>query len=72
MLVGKKVREMRLKRSWSQTKLADIANVPQTTISTIENKTISPDSVTLNKLAIALGTTVDNLLNDENAKEVTK
>lgn len=65
MKIGARVKELRHANGWSQGKLADKAQVTQSTISTIENRTIHPDAVTLNKIAKALGITIDNLINHE-------
>lgn len=68
MTIGQRVKQERERYGWSQAHLSDISGVPQTTISTIESRTKSPNVIVLNKLAKSLGTTVDDLLTEEVTK----
>lgn len=65
MALGEKVRELRLKLGWNQVTLAKKADVPQATVSRIERgKVTQPKIGQLQKLAEALGTTIDYLMGD--------
>lgn len=60
--MGNKIREMRLEKGMSQDKLADLSGVDRVSISLIETgKTVNPSIKTLGKIALALGTTVDDI-----------
>lgn len=65
MTIGERVKARRQQLGWTQAKLADEANMAQTTVSTIEGRTKRPDVITLNDIAKALGVTVDDLLTEE-------
>lgn len=57
------IRELRLKRGWSQSKLAKKAGVKQSVLSYIENgRTKNPRIDTLTAIAAALGVPVDRLM----------
>ena len=57
------IRELRLKRGWSQSELARRAGVKQSIISYIENgKTKNPRIDTLSAIATALGVPVGRLI----------
>lgn len=53
--IGKKVSELRKERGLTQVELADLAELPQSHISRIENSRLSPSCVTIKKIADALG-----------------
>lgn len=60
--MGNKIRERRLEKGMSQDKLADLSGVDRVSISLIETgKTVNPSIKTLGKIALALGTTVDDI-----------
>lgn len=60
--MGNKIRERRLEKCMSQDKLADLSGVDRVSISLIETgKTVNPSIKTLGKIALALGTTVDDI-----------
>ena len=60
--MGNKIRERRLEIGMSQDKLADLSGVDRVCISLIETgKTVNPSIKTLGKIALALGTTVDDI-----------
>lgn len=65
MTIGEKIKLHRERKGFSQTKLADISGVPQTTISGLENKNVIPSVLIADKLAKALGVTVNDLLSDK-------
>lgn len=65
MTLGDKVKELRLKLGWKQVTLANKSGIPQATISRIESGGVSqPKMGQLQKLAEALGTTIDYLAGD--------
>ena len=51
----KTIKELRLKKLWSQAKLAQLSGVSRTTIVAIENNQHKPQPLTIHKLAKALG-----------------
>jgi DNA-binding XRE family transcriptional regulator len=48
------VKELRLRKLWSQAKLAKVSGVSRTTIVAIENNQHAPQPLTIHKLAKAL------------------
>lgn len=57
------IKELRLKRGWTQTKLAEVAGIRQGVLSYIESgRTKHPRSDTLAAIAAALGVSVDKLM----------
>ena len=65
MALADKVRELRQKLGWNQATLAQQSDITQATISRIENgKVTQPKMGQLQKLAEALGTTIDYLAGD--------
>ncbi|EMX0221670.1 helix-turn-helix transcriptional regulator [Vibrio fluvialis] len=59
---GKKVQELRLEQSLSQEKLAEIAELDRTYISSIERGQRNVSILNIVKIALALGTTASLLL----------
>lgn len=60
---GEKIRKLRRNRDWTQEKLAELANVdPKTVIELEAGKRANPTLQTLNKLARALKTSLEELL----------
>lgn len=53
--LGKKIRDLRMKRDWTQEDLAKFAGLPQSHISRLESGKHSPSNATLQKIAKALG-----------------
>lgn len=53
-LLGKRIREIRLKRKLTQEKLAELVDIGTPNISYIENGKFAPSSETLEKIALAL------------------
>ena len=68
--IGRKIRDLRRQKNWSQINLAKAACVDQATISRIEAETKMPRTDTLSAIAIALGVSADALL-DVNAGSET-
>lgn len=64
--LGKKVRELRKSKEWSQIKLEELSSVDRTYISDIERGVRNPSIKTLEKLAKALKTSVSDLTNFDN------
>ena len=65
MALADKVKELRQKLGWKQVTLAKNSGIPQATISRIESgKVTQPKMGQLQKLADALGTTIDYLAGD--------
>jgi transcriptional regulator with XRE-family HTH domain len=60
-LVGDKVRELRKARGWLQQDLADRAGVSMQTVSNLETRRHVPETVTLAKIARALGVPLGEL-----------
>ncbi|RDU64956.1 transcriptional regulator [Helicobacter didelphidarum] len=60
--IGNKIREERQRQSLSQEKLAEIANVHRTYIGMIERAEKNITLVSLEKIAIALGLDIRDLL----------
>lgn len=58
--VGKKVRDAREAHPMTQDQLSEATGLPQPHISRIENGKLSPSRVTLEKIAAALGKTVED------------
>ncbi|HFK1747788.1 helix-turn-helix transcriptional regulator [Bacillus paranthracis] len=58
-----KVKEKRLNKGWTQSKLAEKSGVPQPTISHIENGTLKNPSIkSIKNIASALGINLEELL----------
>lgn len=60
----KKLKYYREKKNWSQTKLAEASGVSQTYISELEAGKKQPTIPIVKKLAVALGVTKSELLDD--------
>ncbi|EJN6816656.1 helix-turn-helix transcriptional regulator [Listeria monocytogenes] len=63
MTAGENMKLIRVKKSMTQAKLADVSGVPQTTISGIEGGK-TPTLIIAKKLADALEVTTDDLLKE--------
>ncbi len=61
-LLARNLRQIRLKRSWSQDDLADEAKVRQALVSALEIATANPTLETLDRIAAALDLDVADLL----------
>ena len=62
IVTGRKIRELRHAKNWSQLDLANAANIDQATVSRIEAETKVPRTDTLVAIATALGVPPDVLL----------
>lgn len=61
--LGEKIRKLRKDRDWTQEHLAELANIdPKTVIELEAGKRANPTLQTLNKLARALKTSLEDLL----------
>ena len=58
------IKELRLKKLWSQAKLAKVSGVSRTTIVAIENRQHLPQPLTIHKLAKALEVEPDQIENN--------
>ncbi|MGV8149659.1 MAG: helix-turn-helix domain-containing protein [Alkaliphilus sp.] len=67
MSFGKKVRKLRLAKSMSQTKLGELTNIPQTTISDWENSKSLPNIEDAKKIAKVLNVEIAELLTQKGA-----
>jgi transcriptional regulator with XRE-family HTH domain len=71
-LIGRRIKEIREGRGWTQYRLAKEAGVQPSTISQIESGTRKKPSIdVLEKVADALSVTVGTLLGQKNEKEET-
>lgn len=61
-LVGNRIRELRAKRQMTQQQLADKAEIPRATLATIEKDESNPSLAAVYKIAVALDSTIDDLL----------
>ncbi|MCP4041345.1 MAG: helix-turn-helix transcriptional regulator [Gammaproteobacteria bacterium] len=72
-LVGLRIRAIRAERNLTQQQLADLADIPRATIASIEKDDANPSLAVVYKVAMALGTTVDELVLEEHQRvQVTK
>ncbi len=62
IVTGRKIRELRHAKNWSQHDLANAANIDQATVSRIEAETKVPRTDTLIAIATALGVSPEVLL----------
>jgi len=62
MSIGKRLKDLRVKRGLSQYRLADLSKVPRNTIIRIEHGEVDPRISTLNRIAKALGVEVSEFL----------
>jgi transcriptional regulator with XRE-family HTH domain len=60
--LGKRVRELRQERGYSQEKLAELANIHENHVRRIEGGTANPSYLVLVKLAKALGVSPGELI----------
>lgn len=62
MATGERIRKLRRARSWRQIDLAEQSGVHEVHISDLERGTREPGLRTLSKIAVALGTSLSDLL----------
>lgn len=67
MSLGTRIKELRLKKDWTQSQLGEKVNVTKASISGYENDTRSPDKETLVKLANLFDVSTDFLLGNDNS-----
>ncbi|HAZ02546.1 MAG TPA: transcriptional regulator [Marinilabiliales bacterium] len=67
--VGKQIQELRKKNNLSQSQLAEQIGVSLTQLQRYENKGVQPPADILNKLAGALDTSVDFLINGDSTEK---
>lgn len=65
MQIGDRVKAIRVIRKISMRKLSKLSKVPNSTISDIENNKVDTSAITLQKLATALGVSIDDLFKPE-------
>lgn len=65
MTFGSRLKQLRLKKDWTQSQLGEKINVTKASISGYENDTRSPDKDTLVKLANLFGVSTDFLLGND-------
>jgi transcriptional regulator with XRE-family HTH domain len=71
--IAVRVRELRLKKKWSQRKLAEIFGCPRTYISKIENVNVLPYLTQLTRFSEAFGISMEAfLLDSDDASELLK
>ena len=66
MSIGGKARKYRIYKGFSQSMLAENANVSQSVISSLESDKSIPNSIMLNRIAKELDVDINDLLVDEN------
>jgi transcriptional regulator with XRE-family HTH domain len=72
-LVGNRIRELRAKRKLTQQQLADKAEIPRATLATIEKDESNPSLAAVYKIAVALDSSIDELLETQHDRvEVTQ
>lgn len=72
MTIGTRVKEYRIQRGLTREQLAQRAHVSQTYVYLIEtDRRPNPGSQTLDRIALALGITVDHLLEADNTSSVS-
>jgi DNA-binding XRE family transcriptional regulator len=67
-LVGNRIREMRARRKMTQQQLADLADIPRATLATIEKDDSNPSLTAVYKIAVALDSTIDDLLEQQHRR----
>lgn len=67
VVLGKVIAYLRQKQAWTQGQLAERVGVQQSTISRIENGSLTPDAFMLRRLAEAFGMSSDELTRRVNA-----
>ena len=72
MALGDNIKRLREEHSLTQQQLADKLYVSRQTVCRWENGSRCPDLIMAKKLAAELGVSLDELISDEDLKEVTK
>jgi transcriptional regulator with XRE-family HTH domain len=63
--MASRIRELREKRGWTQTDLAEQAGLQQSTVSKLERRPGLGDRATFEKIAAALGVSADDIVQDD-------
>lgn len=69
--VGKRIKEKREEAGWTQTGLAKIAGITPSALSQIESGDRFPSTLVLHKLAKALSTSIDYLLDNKKEEDLS-
>ncbi|MBF0134753.1 MAG: XRE family transcriptional regulator [Magnetococcus sp. DMHC-1] len=64
-LVGTRIRAIRSLRKWTQQHLADLAGIPRATLATAERDDGNPSLAVVFRIAAALGTSIDDLVESD-------
>lgn len=67
-LAGTQIRAIRANRNLTQQQLADLAKIPRATLASVERDDGNPSLAVVFKIALALGTTVDDLIVEEHQR----
>jgi len=67
-LAGTQIRAIRANRNLTQQQLADLAKIPRATLASVERDDGNPSLAVVFKIALALGTTVDELIIEEHQR----
>jgi len=67
-LAGTQIRAIRANRNLTQQQLADLAKIPRATLASVERDDGNPSLAVVFKIALALGTTVDDLIIEEHQR----
>jgi transcriptional regulator with XRE-family HTH domain len=67
-LAGTQIRAIRATRNLTQQQLADLAKIPRATLASVERDDGNPSLAVVFKIALALGTTVDDLIIEEHQR----
>ncbi len=67
-LAGTQIRAIRASRNLTQQQLADLAKIPRATLASVERDDGNPSLAVVFKIALALGTTVDDLIIEEHQR----
>ncbi len=70
-LAGTQIRAIRATRNLTQQQLADLAKIPRATLASVERDDGNPSLAVVFKIALALGTTVDELIIEEHQRVQT-
>ena len=69
MNVGERIKELRVKRGWTQTDLAKQVGITYVQVGRYEKQKAEPSSQVLQKIAAALNTTIDFLMNGSTTQQ---
>jgi transcriptional regulator with XRE-family HTH domain len=69
MNVGERIKELRSKKGWTQTDLANQVGITYVQVGRYEKQKAKPSSQVLQKIATALDTTIDFLMNGSSTEQ---